>query len=437
MSAELICVIVLGLMFVIGTWRDINMGLLGFVAAAGVGGLVLHQAPEEFLAGFPVDLFLTLVGLTYLFGFAQNNGVIEVIVNWCVKLVGGRTALMPWIFFALTAILISLGALFAVAIIAPLALSFARKHRINQFMVGLLVVHGALAGAFSPISVYGIFINDYLARNGLTPTPVSLFLAPLIFNVVFALVVYVVLRRRPGLRAEVDDAPSARNASSDIESSETGSSGTGNSAVATSTIRLTLSQVPTLIGLIAMALSVLIFGWDVGIVTITIAVVLTFINPAAGKAAMTKVSWSVVILITGVLTYIAVLQEAGTVEWVSTGISAIGIPLLAALLLFYMSGLISALASSLAIIGVVIALAVPFLESGDVHVGGFVAALAIAATIVDISPFSTNGAMLLANVHSTIRDRYYKQMIGYAGLMCLIGPGLAWVVAAVPTMLMK
>lgn len=435
MSAELICVIVLGLMFVIGTWRDINMGLLGFVAAAGVGGLVLHQAPEEFLAGFPVDLFLTLVGLTYLFGFAQNNGVIEVIVHWCVRLVGGRTSLMPWIFFALTAILIALGALFAVAIIAPLALSFARKHRINQFMVGLLVVHGALAGAFSPISVYGIFINDYLAKNGLAPTPMSLFLAPLIFNLVFALVVYFVLHRRPGLRAEADDALSVDSGSPDSGSPETQSPETGTSAVETGTIRLTRSQVPTLIGLIAMALSVLIFSWDVGIVTITIAIVLTFINPAAGKAAMTKVSWSVVILITGVLTYISVLQAAGTVEWVSAGISAIGIPLLAALLLFYMSGLISALASSLAIIGVVIALAVPFLESGDVHVGGFVAALAIAATIVDISPFSTNGAMLLANVHSTIRDRYYKQMIGYAGLMCLIGPGLAWVVAAVPTML--
>ena len=458
MSAELICVIVLGLMFIIGTWRDINMGLLGFIAAAGVGGLVLHQAPEEFLAGFPVDLFLTLVGLTYLFGFAQNNGVIEVIVNWCVKLVGGRTALMPWIFFALTAILISLGALFAVAIVAPLALSFARRHRINQFMVGLLVVHGALAGAFSPISVYGIFINDYLAKNGLTPTPVSLFLAPLVFNLVFALVVYFVLHRRPGLRAEADDALSfepkssvAAGSESNVGATSEGTPASGNNSQSADSragiltrknplqdaqgFRLARSQVPTLIGLIAMALSVLIFGWDVGIVTITISVILAFINPAAGKAAMTKVSWSVVILITGVLTYIAVLQEAGTVEWVSAGISAIGIPLLAALLLFYMSGLISALASSLAIIGVVIALAVPFLESGDVHVGGFVAALAIAATIVDISPFSTNGAMLLANVHSTIRDRYYKQMIGYAGLMCLIGPGLAWVVAAVPTMM--
>lgn len=422
MSVELICVIVLGLMFVIGTWRDINMGLLGFIAAAGVGGLVLGQAPEEFLAGFPVDLFLTLVGLTYLFGFAQNNGVIEVIVAWCVRLVGGRTALMPWIFFLLTAVLIALGALFAVAIIAPLALDFARRQRINQFMVGLLVVHGALAGAFSPISVYGIFINDYLARNGLTPAPLTLFLAPFVFNSAFALVVYFALRHRQGLRAEAED---------DSTVPPDPAQGSGRDRA----VGLTARQIPTLLGLAAMTLSVLVFGWDVGLVTITISIVLAVIDPGAGKAAMAKVSWPVVILICGVLTYIGVLQSAGTVEWVSTGIAAIGVPLVAALLLFYLAGLVSALASSLAIIGVVIALAVPLLESGDVHVGGFVAALAIASTIVDISPFSTNGAMLLANVHASIRDRYYRQMIGYAGLMCLIGPGLAWLIAAVPTAL--
>lgn len=460
MSVELICVIVLGLMFVIGTWRDINMGLLGFVAAAGVGGLVLGQAPEEFLAGFPVDLFLTLVGLTYLFGFAQNNGVIEVIVHWCVRLVGGRTALMPWTFFLLTAVLIALGALFAVAIVAPLALSFARRERINQFMVGLLVVHGALAGAFSPISVYGIFINDYLTKNGLTPAPLTLFVAPFVFNLVFALVVYAVLHKRRGLRAETDDHLGAPRPDSPDASPEPGSGSAsagpaaepeaaepeaavhvGPATASASTehtakhppVRLAPRQVPTLLGLIAMALSVLIFGWDVGLVTITISIVLTAINPTAGKAAMTKVAWPVVILICGVLTYIGVLQSAGTVEWVSAGISAIGIPLLAALLLFYLAGLVSALASSLAIIGVVIALAVPLLESGDIAVGGFVAALAIASTIVDISPFSTNGAMLLANVDPSIRDGYYRQMIAYAGLMCLIGPGLAWLIAAVPT----
>lgn len=75
------------------------------------------------------------------------------------------------------------------------------------------------------------------------------------------------------------------------------------------------------------------------------------INLKAGKAAMIRVSWSVVILITGVLTYISILQSAGTVEWASASISAIGILALAALLLFDMSDPISALASSLAIIG--------------------------------------------------------------------------------------
>jgi hypothetical protein len=32
-----------------------------------------------------------------------------------------------------------------------------------------------------------------------------------------------------------------------------------------------------------------------------------------------------------------------------------------------------------------------------------------------------------------MHDWYYKRMLVYAGLMCLIGPGLAWFVAAVPT----
>jgi len=182
-----------------------------------------------------------------------------------------------------------------------------------------------------------------------------------------------------------------------------------------------------------MVLLVIGFDLNIGVVSMALAAVLAIIRPSEGVAALRCVSWSVVVLIAGVLTYIGVLQQAGTVDWVSNGISAVSTPLVAALLLFYMSGAVSALASSLSIIGVVIALAVPFLQSGDVNVAGFVAALAISATIVDISPFSTNGAMLLANVSADIHDWFYKRMLGYAALMCLIGPGLAWFVAAVPT----
>ena len=411
MSIELISVIILVLMFVTATWRDVNMGILGFVAAFVLGAVLLNLEINEVWQGFPADLFVALVGLTYLFGFAQNNGAIEVLVSWSVRLVGGSVAFAPWIFFAMTAALSAFGALFAVGIVAPLALSFARRHRINQFMMGLLVVHGALAGAFFPISVYGVFINGFLAKQGLDPSPLSLFVAPLAFNAVFAVVVYLVLRHRPDASMLSSSDPTPE----------------------TVVQRLTAYQIATLLALVVMVVLVIGFNLHIGVVSMALAAVLAIIRPAEGVAALGRVSWSVVVLVVGVLTYIAVLQQAGTVEWVSNGISAVSIPLLAALLLFYMSGFVSALASSLGVIGVVIALAVPFLRSGDVNVAGFVAALAISATIVDISPFSTNGAMLLANVSADIRDWFYKRMLGYAGLMCLIGPGLAWLVAAMPT----
>jgi di/tricarboxylate transporter len=424
-SVELTSVIMLALMFVIATWRDVNMGVLGFVAAFILGTVFLHLGINDVWQGFPVDVFVMLVGLTYLFGFAQNNGAIEVLVRWSLRLVRGNLALAPWIFFAITAALVSFGALFSVAIVTPLALGFARRHRINQFMMGLLVVHGALAGAFSPISVYGVFINGFLSQQGFEVRPLSLFVAPLVFNLMFAIVVYLVLRKRPD--ADMLAWPDG------VAEPAIPRNGLDGAAGREGAPRLTAYQIATLVALAAMVVLVVGFDLNIGVVSMALAAVLASLQPREGMAALSRVSWPVVVLIAGVLTYIAVLQRAGTVEWVSGGISAISIPLVAALLLFYVSGFVSSLASSLGVIGVVIALAVPFLQSGDVNVAGFVAALGISATIVDISPFSTNGAMLLANVNADIRDWYYKRMLGYAALMCLIGPGLAWFVAAVPT----
>ncbi|MCD7101965.1 SLC13 family permease [Pseudoclavibacter sp. 13-3] len=422
MSPEIVSILLLAVMFAFATWRGVNMGILGFVAAFALGSSMLGMDVKEIWAGFPVDLFVSLLGLTFLFGFAQNNGAIEVLVGACMKVIGRRHQFAPWIFFLLTAALIASGALFAVAIITPLALSFARRNRINQLMMGLLVVHGALAGAFSPISVYGVFINGYLAKQGLPTAPVVLFVIPFVLNVLFALVTWFVLRGR-------DDPEMAGQAAPTVVT------GTSSGAIGTVTRvgRPNRSQTLTLVGLAVMVVLVLIVNLNIGVVCLGIGIVLACISPDEGAQALKRVSWSVLVLITGVLTYIAVLESAGTVEWVSGGIQAIAIPLVAALLLFYLAGFVSALASSLGIIGVVIALAVPFLQQGQVSVAGFVAALAFSATIVDISPFSTNGAMLLANVGESIRDWYYRRMLIYAGLMCLVGPAVGWVVAAVPT----
>ena len=44
-----------------------------------------------------------------------------------------------------------------------------------------------------------------------------------------------------------------------------------------------------------------------------------------------------------------------------------------------------------------------------------IVALAVSSTIVDVSPFSTNGALVLANAQDVDKDRFYKQILGYVG----------------------
>jgi len=99
---------------------------------------------------------VTLIGITYLFAIAQNNGTIDWLVGLAVRAVQGRLVVIPWIMFAVSGALTAAGAVSpaAVAIIAPIALGFAYRYRISPLLMGLMVIHGAQAGGFSPISIY-------------------------------------------------------------------------------------------------------------------------------------------------------------------------------------------------------------------------------------------------------------------------------------------
>jgi di/tricarboxylate transporter len=113
-------------------------------------------------------------------------------------------------------------------------------------------------------------------------------------------------------------------------------------------------------------------------------------------------------------------------------VSRIGVPLLGALLLCYIGGVVSAFASSIAVLGATIPLAVPFLLQGQVHPVGVVAAIAISSTIVDVSPFSTNGALVVASAQGVNRDRFYREMLMYSATVVAVGPLLTWLVLIVP-----
>ena len=110
MGPEWVAIIALVALFVAGTLLPINMGALAYVAAWLVGMFALNLDEKEILAGVSADLILTLIGVTYLFAIARNNGTVDLIVSSAVRAVGGRVALIPWVMFGVTALLTAMGA---------------------------------------------------------------------------------------------------------------------------------------------------------------------------------------------------------------------------------------------------------------------------------------------------------------------------------------
>ncbi|TFD90127.1 SLC13 family permease [Cryobacterium serini] len=452
MSAPIISIIILAVMFLTATLLPVNMGALAFVGAFLLGAVFLGMETTDILANFPGGLFLTLVGVTYLFAIAQGNGTIDLLVRGSVRLVGGRVALIPWIMFIITAVITAVGALSpaAVAIVAPIALGFARKYKISPLLMGMMVIHGAQGGGFSPIAVYGVIVNSLISTTGLDASPTAVFLSSLIFNFLIAVVLFIVLGGRGLLSSRVghfvEQAAEARMAVSvgaraggDVAFKGFGSGiygprdPAGDGAQEAPSRAERIPQLITIAGLIALAVIALGFKVDVGFVAITIAVILALVSPAAQKGAVNKISWSTVLLICGMLTFVGVLEEAGTIEYVSDAVANLGMPLLAALLICYIGAIVSAFASSTAILAALIPLAVPFLATGEIGAIGVICALAVASTIVDVSPFSTNGALVLANAPDDVdKDRFYKQILAYSGIVVVAGPAIAWAVLVLP-----
>ena len=406
----LLTIAVLVAMFAAGAVLRVNLGLLGLAGAFLVGTIAAGIPAKEVLAGFPTDIFVTLVGINYLVALARSNGTIDLLVDGAARLLGHRAAAMPLLVFSVSALLTALGALgpAAVAIIAPVALRFARQYRLSPLMMGLVTIHGAQAGAFSPMSIYGGIANQVMARTGVTPDPIFLFLASLIFNALIAACVMLLLGRVRPPAVEGDVAVPA--------SGDPLAAGGG----------VTRDQLFTLGGLVALATAALAFRVDIGLMAICVIIALAALSPQMRSGGLQGVDWSTALLICGIVTYVTVMARLGVIDRAGASVALVAAPLLASLLLCYLAGVVSAFASSTALLGVVIPLAAPLFGSNAVDAIPLVAAIAVSTTIVDTSPFSTNGALVVANAAPEGRAALLRQLLIYSAFIIAVGPLAAW-----------
>ncbi|MDV8024655.1 SLC13 family permease [Rhodococcus sp. IEGM 1330] len=426
-TPELIAVAGLVAIFAIAMWRSLNMGAVALVAAFALGVGYFDLEVGDIAKGFPGSLFVTLLGVTYLFGIARANGTVDAIVGSAVHLVRGRVAMIPWVFFVLAAIITGAGALSAAtnAILIPVGLAFAYRYKISPLLVGLSVLNGTNAGGFSPISVYFNIVDEVFGQSGISLDPAPIFFFTFAANLVLNLAAFFMLGGTELLRRgkHLVDSPD----------DDTSGSPTSGTALAVKTVTWTTKNVLTvtlLVGIVALALG---FTLDVGFLALTAAVVLAALYPQDSKRAFEQIGWGVILLIGGIVTYISVLQSAGVVDNIAASVATIGAPLVAALTILFVAGVVSAFASTNAMFVVLVPLAAPLVLAGDVSTLGFVVALCIAASAVDSSPFSTGGALIIANTEEHGRDRTFRGLLIWGMSMIVFAPVASWLLFVLPT----
>jgi di/tricarboxylate transporter len=440
MTEQIISIVGLVLIVLLATLRSVNMGAIAFLGAFLLGTLVFDVSEDDLFAGFPGDLFVVLVGVTLLFAIAKGNGTVDWLVYVGVKAVRGRIAFIPWVMFAITAVLTSVGAVVpgAVAIMAPIGLSFAARHRINPLLMGLLVINGASAGGFSPIGVFGVITNGVVERESLASNPGLLWASTFLFNAALSVVVFVLFGGRELLSRRVEPAgPEMTGDAGSVEPTDGGGSSgpvATRTATVTETEQVTLNtqRVVTLAGLLTLVLGALVFDIDVGLLALSIATVICILFPKECKGSVAEVAWPTVLLICGVVTYVSLMQTIGTIDMLGNNVAKIGVPLLAAFVICLIGGAVSAFASTTGILGALIPLAVPFLLAGEVGAVGMIIALAISSSVVDSSPFSTSGALVVASSGPDVRDKVFRGLMAWGLSMIIVAPVLSWLIFVAP-----
>jgi di/tricarboxylate transporter len=399
--------------FAIATFRNIHLGVLMLPAACGVGVWLAGMSLRDIVAGFPVGILVLIAGVTYLFGIAKGNGTIDRLVQTLLGAVGARRGLLPFVFFVITAGVAAMGSPQAGYVVMPLAMPAARRSGVDPMLMAVAINGGISAGGLAPTSLFGIVTNSTARQAGIGLNPLTLLAAAIVANLALIAAATWLFPGSRVVSAPREGAPEVAPAAADA--------------------RLTSPQLVTLACIAGLILSV-IAGFslglepDIGVIAFAFAAVLVLIYPGAGAEGLRHIDWSTILMVGGIVTFVGVLQRMDAVDLLGRAAMNIGTPLVAAWLICMIAGLVSAFASTTGILAALVPMAVPLATSGGVTGWALISAMGVCASIVDSSPFSTTGALLIASAAEDERPRLKSLLTRWGLSMVIVGPAVATIV---------
>lgn len=364
---------------VVSCTTRLNVGILSLAFAWIVGVYFGGMRLDEVVGGFPIQLFLTLAGVTLLFTQAQINGTLDKLAHSAVSLCRGNVGFIPVMFFLLGCGIASLGPgnVATAAMLAPMAMLVAARAGIPLFLMAIMVGNGAQSGALSPFAPTGVIVNGLMARLDLTGYEWRTYWTNLVAHAAVAFLGYFAFG---GWRL----FSRVYSGASDGEAK---------------TPHFDVGNMLTLAAILGVVASVLFAGANVGMAAFAAAVLLAAVRIADHEQAVRRMPWTPILMVSGVTVLITLLEKTGGLDlftaflaWIATRESLTGV-------VAFVTGVVSVYSSTS---GVVLPAFLPTIPGLIARVGGDPIAIAssmnIGAHLVDMSPLSTTGAVCIAGI---------------------------------------
>jgi len=278
-------------------------------------------------------------------------------------------------------------------------------------VMAVAINSGISTGGLAPTSLFGIVTNSTARQAGIDLNPLTLLAAAIVANVAL-------------LAAATWLFPGSTLATAPRDSA---------TAPAAANARFTSQQIVTLTGITGLMLSVITGFWlglepDIGVIAFGFGAALALVYPEAGAEGIRRIDWSTILMVGGIVTFVSVLHRMDAVNLLGHAATNVGTPLVAALVICMIAGLVSAFASTTGILAALVPLAVPLATSGGVAGWALICAMGVCASIVDVSPFSTTGALLIASAAEDERPRLKSLLTRWGLSMVIVGPVVAVIV---------
>jgi di/tricarboxylate transporter len=388
-------VLALALAILLSCTSSINVGLLSIALAWFVGTYAAHMSLTDVLAGFPNQLFLTLVGVTFFFTEARINGTLDKVAHRAVGLCGSNIGTIPIMFFALSFFLAAVGpgSIASAAIVAPMAMAIAGRTGIPAFLMALMVANGSSAASLSPFGSTGLVVKTLMARMGLVHVEWRSFLTVMLAHTTVGFAGYFVFGGWRLFTPAFKTTAALLDAQVPAPVSGTGTADIPDAAKPFEWRHwLTIGIVCTLVA------SVVLFEVNVGMAALVCGVLLVVARAADEGLAIRSMPWGPILMVSGVTVLVALLEKTGGIELFSTLLARASTARTVNGLAAFVTGVVSIYSSTAGVVLPAFLPTVPGiirkLGAGDPMT--LASSMLIGAHLVDVSPLSTTGALCIA-----------------------------------------